>query len=173
VGIISGPGGPAVNAADACEDAGLRVVEFTEETKQKLSKILPEYGTSIKNPVDVGLQVEPVLELKVAEIIGKDPNVDMLFFYLAMLQRKQSKEILKLQREIQKPIVIVTTFEITSSNEALAPAIRMAFPQLKPSSLPRTLKEFYSNGISVFSTEQLAAKALFEMHKYTNLTKKR
>ena len=42
----------------------------------------------------------------------------------------------------------------------------MAFPPLKPKSVPRIVKEMYLNGISVFSTEQLAAKALYELYEY-------
>ncbi|NHI93311.1 MAG: hypothetical protein EAX96_12505 [Candidatus Lokiarchaeota archaeon] len=172
VGIVSGPGGPAVNSADACDMVGLKLAEFSEDSRMKLSKILPAYGTSIENPVDVGLQTDAILELRVIDIIGRDPNVDMLFIYLSMLQRKQYKELLKLQKEINKPIVIVTTFELTGSSETLSPAIRMFFPPLKPKSVPQAVKEMYLNGISIFSTEQIAAKALFELYRYNKIKEK-
>ncbi|MHA1894628.1 MAG: acetate--CoA ligase family protein [Candidatus Helarchaeota archaeon] len=171
VGIVSGPGGPAVNSADACVQAGLELANFSDESKNKLLEIMPKYGTSIRNPVDVGLQTEPVLELKVSRIIGKDPGVDMLFLYLAMIQRKQYKELLKIQKEIQKPIVIVTTFDINGSDETLSPAIKMAFPPMKPKTVPRALRQMFASGISVFSTEQMAARALFELYRRTQYLK--
>ena len=59
-------------------------------------------------------------------------------------------------------------FELTSSGETLSPTIQMAFPLIKPKSVPRIVREMYLNGISVFSTEQCAAKALHDLYTYSN-----
>lgn len=52
IAIISNAGGPAVISADAVSEAGLKLAEFSEETKNKLQQALPR-SASILNPIDV------------------------------------------------------------------------------------------------------------------------
>ncbi len=52
VAIITNAGGAGILAADACEAAGLKVVEFSEEVQGELGKILPSIA-SLRNPVDM------------------------------------------------------------------------------------------------------------------------
>ena len=53
--IISGPGGLAVSAAEACSTAGLVMAELAAETRTELAGLVPPTGTSTANPIDVGL----------------------------------------------------------------------------------------------------------------------
>ena len=55
IAIISGPGGLAVAAAEACGDNGLRLAKLSPETRSTLAEFVPPTGTSLSNPVDVGL----------------------------------------------------------------------------------------------------------------------
>lgn len=52
VAIVSNAGGPAVISADAVITEGLSLVEFDDQTKEKLTSVLPRFA-SILNPVDV------------------------------------------------------------------------------------------------------------------------
>ncbi len=52
VAVVSNAGGPAVISADAVTEAGLKLADFSEETKSKLLQVLPR-SASILNPVDV------------------------------------------------------------------------------------------------------------------------
>jgi acetyl coenzyme A synthetase (ADP forming)-like protein len=52
VAIVTNAGGPGIIITDACEAAGLRVVELSAETQAKLRRDLPEEA-SVRNPVDM------------------------------------------------------------------------------------------------------------------------
>ena len=76
--IVTGPGGPAVSAADACEEAGLELAALSPETQARLREAIGSAGTSVRNPVDVGLVLGGVAETyrsAVETTIG-DPGVD-------------------------------------------------------------------------------------------------
>ncbi|MGZ8265347.1 MAG: acetate--CoA ligase family protein [Burkholderiales bacterium] len=81
VAAMGGSGGSAIVFADAAEQAGLTFGAFTEKTRQRLAKVIPEVG-SVDNPVDFtagyiaggnaenfGVAVKAVLD---------DPHVDAL-----------------------------------------------------------------------------------------------
>ncbi len=76
--IVTGPGGPAVSAADACEEAGLRLAELTEETKTRLRGVVASTGTSVRNPVDIGLQLAAAAGMYREALAAtiEDPGVD-------------------------------------------------------------------------------------------------
>ncbi len=57
IAIVTGPGGPAVSASDACEETGLRMAAFSETTTRRLGEIVVGVGTSGRNPVDVGMVI--------------------------------------------------------------------------------------------------------------------
>jgi len=52
VAIITNAGGPGIIITDACEAAGLRVVELSADTQANLRRDLPEEA-SVRNPVDM------------------------------------------------------------------------------------------------------------------------
>jgi acetyltransferase len=76
--IITGPGGPAVSAADACEEAGLDLAELEEETRTRLRGVVASAGTSVRNPVDIGLVLGGAAEMyrHAVEATLDDPGVD-------------------------------------------------------------------------------------------------
>ena len=76
--IVTGPGGPAVSAADACEEAGLELAVLTEETGRRLRGVVASVGTSVRNPVDIGLQLAEAAEMYRQALAATidDPGVD-------------------------------------------------------------------------------------------------
>ncbi len=78
IAIVTGPGGPAVSAADACEEAGLELADLSEETRERLRGVVGGAGTSVRNPVDVGLVIGGVGEMyqRAVEATIADPGVD-------------------------------------------------------------------------------------------------
>ena len=58
VAIVTGPGGPAVSASDACEEAGLALAELAPSTQEALRRVVAAAGTSVRNPVDVGMVLQ-------------------------------------------------------------------------------------------------------------------
>jgi acyl-CoA synthetase (NDP forming) len=121
--IISGPGGLAVSAAEACGNAGLRLAGLLPETQSRLARIIPPTGTSCRNPIDVGLV--PALDINIyveaAKTAAKDPGVDALVVIGAGLSPEINAQytagFIKLRREIQKPLLMV---KIPGFEETLA-----------------------------------------------------
>lgn len=111
--ILSGPGGPAVAAADSCEEFGLEVAELREETRQHLKKILPQTGTSARNPIDMGMTPLFKVDLyaQAAKVVGGDPGVDGLIFQgrgiTPELNLQYAHSLTEAQREVRKPFLAV------------------------------------------------------------------
>lgn len=80
VAIVSGPGGPAVAASDACIEAGLELAELTEHTRRKIAEVIPPVGTSTDNPIDLGMGsgFAPQWYLDSIKALGEDKGVDLL-----------------------------------------------------------------------------------------------
>ncbi|MHA1311696.1 MAG: acetate--CoA ligase family protein [Candidatus Helarchaeota archaeon] len=170
--VISGPGGPAVSSADACELAGLELAKLSNETKIKLKEILPEFGTGVNNPVDLGLNIafQPELEYLACEIAGADKNVDMVLIYISVLKKIQIKNFIKVQNKIKKPIALVTTFDISASFKDYS--VKDYFQPISPKKAPNYVRKLYNNGISLHNSEQNAALALSNLLKYSKFLRK-
>ena len=169
VAIISGPGGPAVSSADACMMNNLKLAEITDESKAKLQEYIPKFGSSMSNPIDLSLQAtfDPKLEKKAYEIIGMDPNVDMLLIYLAMLT-PQYDDLIELQEKISKPIVIVSAINVNVSPDAFNKTVKRMFIRIRAKKVPNIIKKLNQKGISVHPNEHLAAKALSNIYQFYN-----
>jgi acyl-CoA synthetase (NDP forming) len=173
VAILSGPGGPAVSSADACEMNNLKLAELTNETKLKLQELLPEFGSSISNPIDLSLQVQydPILEKNAYEVVGMDSNVDMILIWLTMLNPRY-KDLIKLQEKISKPIAIVSAIDVNVSPDSFNSNIKRSFIQIRAKNVPKIIKIMNQKGISIHPNEDLAAKALYNIYRFYNKSKK-
>lgn len=76
--IVTGPGGPAVSASDACEEAGLMLAALAAGTTRRLAELVAHAGTSIRNPVDVGMVLVGASETygRCLRIVLADEGVD-------------------------------------------------------------------------------------------------
>ena len=53
VAVLSGQAGPGMAACDACQTGGLAVVDFGEQTRERINRLLPPLALR-SNPVDMG-----------------------------------------------------------------------------------------------------------------------
>jgi acyl-CoA synthetase (NDP forming) len=112
--IVTGPGGPAVSAADACEEAGLQLAGLAEETERRLRNVVASAGTSVRNPVDVGLVLAGAAEMygRALEATLDDPGVDAVVVIGSSVQGegwKQHIDVMAgLARAAAKPILHVS-----------------------------------------------------------------
>ena len=111
--VISGPGGLAVSAAEACGREGLRLADFLPETRSKLSNLISFSGTSVLNPVDVSLTAHFDLEIffQSTRITAADPGVDAIIVIGCGLTPETNQTyvdgMIQVQQECQKPILAV------------------------------------------------------------------
>ncbi|MBU3917061.1 hypothetical protein KKA14_16125, partial [bacterium] len=111
--IISGPGGLAVSAAEACGHAGLKLAELSPETIDNLSKFVPLTGTSLKNPIDVGMSASLDIDIYIqsARIAAEDPNIDAVFMIGIGFSNEDNtrlaEALIQTRRELNKPIAMI------------------------------------------------------------------
>ena len=124
VAIITNAGGGGVVTVDAMEKAGLKLVQFDEETTERLKKCVTEEG-SAKNPIDV-LGDAPVSRYKESlEIVLSQDEVDSLIVMVCPTASADpdgiANAILEERKEFDKPIIVVNmggpSFE--KANDAL------------------------------------------------------
>ena len=156
--IIGTAGGNGVVATDICAREGLEVPDMAEETQKELRTFVGVAGTSVKNPLDVGMQLRgPDDFLRVLQVVVKDPNVDIIFMILMIFSRRMGwwgggRNMLKMMTKFAKakrrqPFAIAmrtTTEQLETEKERLWVAARMM-----------------KTGIPVFKTVERAARALY------------
>jgi acyl-CoA synthetase (NDP forming) len=113
VAIVSGPGGLAVAAAEACGRQGLQLAQLSPSTRERLSKVVPPTGTSLANPVDVGLTASFDMGIYVesARAVAEDPGVDAILVigmgFSAEANRQYAQAMIRVRRDTGKPFLMV------------------------------------------------------------------
>ena len=113
VAILSGPGGMAVAAADACGEAGLKLAEISDQTRTELSRFVPETGTSLSNPVDVGMtaSIDMNIYIQAARLLAADPGVDIVVVIGIGVSRETNElytnSMIRIRQEFDTPFLIV------------------------------------------------------------------
>ena len=167
VAVVGGGGGITVTATDICERVGLSVPLFPLKIQRKLAAVVPKVGTSIRNPVDVGLPYPPPAILRaVLETIATEGDVDTIIvdeIEMTMLSRRTKhleeaygaglEENTKIPVEVKKrsgkSLMMVLPVEATGVDTAEGEIAR------------RKICDYYlSEGIPVYLTLERAAKAL-------------
>ena len=111
--ILSGPGGLAVAAAEACGNAGLRLAEISPKTRATLDEFIPPTGTSLRNPIDVGLTASLEIQIytRAAKALAADPGVDAILVAGRGMSPESNKlyteGMIQAQGESGKPFAVV------------------------------------------------------------------
>jgi len=163
IGIIGIGGGASVQAADACEKAGLTVPPYPEKIQRSLREFIPQAGTSVKNPLDSAVSViwhAPTM-LKTLQVIASCPDVDLLLLQppvqlgLYHLGEEALQEaiqaVVQAKKEIAKPIVVVLRHSASPQTSAI-------FFNLQ--------QKLVEAGMPVYPDLHRAAWALGKFHQY-------
>lgn len=79
VTVMGGGGAIGVAASDTMERLGLTVPPFSQTTMEKLKKVFPAVGNSLRNPVDLGNPMIPPPKLRlVMEAAAEDGEIDTI-----------------------------------------------------------------------------------------------
>jgi acyl-CoA synthetase (NDP forming) len=145
--VLSAHGGTGVGTADNCLAMGLELPGFADETKSRLRQIMPEVGTSIGNPVDIGVAslLNPGLYGEAIRIIAADPNVDMILVNTSAI-RACEEGIVEAVKTITKPLAVSI----------------FALPEL----VPAEYEYFAQHEIAAFPDAKRAAYALSRLATY-------
>jgi acetate---CoA ligase (ADP-forming) subunit alpha len=147
VAVVTGPGGPAVGAVDTCFEFGLEVPRLHKETEERIKKIIPPFGSSPQNPVDLSIAAIEMPEMygDVIRLIDKDDNIDMIIV-IGLGGDTFCRTIIKATKEIEKPIAIAAIHPL----EAVA----------------QDYKTLLGNGIPVYTDPKRCANALAKLVAY-------
>ncbi len=112
--IVSGPGGPAVAAADALDRSGLRLAKLGDETVRELKTFVPEAGASFRNPVDLDVAPWGIISLysDTLRAVDRDDNVDATLLIggglTPALQQEYLELLVNLRPSLKKPCMLIS-----------------------------------------------------------------
>lgn len=107
VAVITNAGGPGIMATDAIELSGLKMAELSPSATEELKAFLPK-AASVKNPVDVLGDADPLRYAKALEVLQKDPNVDSIIILLtpqAVTKPMETAQVLCKAFDKSKPVL--------------------------------------------------------------------
>lgn len=149
LGIVTNAGGPGVIATDALIFHGGKLCKLTDDSIQKLNKLLPSYW-SHNNPVDILGDATPDRLAAATEIVMNDPTVDAVLVIItpqAMSKPTESaKRIIKLSEGYSKPIMAVW---------------------LGGKTMEEAMELFNNSGIPAYKTPDQAVRAFMTLVDYS------
>jgi acetyl coenzyme A synthetase (ADP forming)-like protein len=108
VAILSNGGGASIVAADECERQGLNIVDLTQETRDKIKAVIPEYASS-SNPVDTAGTVSFKIYTRAIKALLRDPNVDALIVIYVHTQLSNAippaEAVVEIKLKCDKPVI--------------------------------------------------------------------
>jgi acetyl coenzyme A synthetase (ADP forming)-like protein len=111
VAIITNGGGVGVLTTDWAEKNGLKLAEFSEETKKKLREKLPNY-VNIANPLDLAGDADSERYALALSLLLDDENVDaiivILLFQTVSLDSNVNDIVISASNQKKKPIVVIS-----------------------------------------------------------------
>ncbi|MPZ60927.1 MAG: hypothetical protein GEU93_06455 [Propionibacteriales bacterium] len=110
IAAVSISGGTGVWAADQAGVLGLRMADFTRETRDTLDGLLPAFGSSL-NPVDATAQLvnDPDMLKDALGAIAKDPNVDLTVLLMGLQEttgERFAKDVIDVKESARRPLVV-------------------------------------------------------------------
>ena len=149
VAIVTNAGGPGIMIADACESAGLEVVELAPETQTRLREVFPA-ETSVHNPVDMIASATSESYRVALELVLRDPNVDAaIAAFVPPLGVRQ--------------VDVASSIVEASTHEGDKPILAVLMGR---SGLPEGRAELNAAGIPAYTFPESAAGALKAMVHY-------
>lgn len=155
VGIVTGPGGPGVAAADAMVENGLEVPPITAESRDRLHQAIQ--GATAANPMDMG-DFSFVAKLKeegpystMVRIMSEDRNVDIVAVIGPGEFNPEGflEEILRIDGFCRKPFIVIWP-SAGGNVETCKRRIREA-------------------GVPLFDTQERGARALSALRRYETM----
>lgn len=150
IGLVTGTGGPTVTTVDLCEHYGLEIPEFSESTKAELKKMLPPFGSSCRNPVDVSIAaaVDQSLYSRSIQILDQSSDIDVIICVHTgdSVGEKVAAKIMEANADCVKSLVVL----MIGSSEKNSQSVNMLL----------------NDGIPAFDLQENAVRALSSVIKW-------
>ncbi len=150
VAVVTGPGGPGVAAADACDDFLLACPPIGKASKDCLLEFIPDFA-SAANPVDLTTvsAAEPQLFSKTMDVLVKDSQLHMF---------------LLISSEAQNLVDVI--LENKNKWEGKPFAVNILNLMASPQECAAVSKGLTEKGVAVFSSPRQAIKAFSHLSEY-------
>ena len=164
VALLGGAGGTSVAGADICIRHGLSVPTISEATQKEMRSFIRLAGTSVRNPMDVGMQLRgPEDFLRVLELVAEDPGIDIIMlvlhpFMMRFGGRRWAKRVMDGLVELAHSSQRRKPFCIAMRN----PAENMEAERVRL----RMMQTLIDAGIPVFKTIERACRAMYNLTGY-------
>ncbi len=160
-GLADGGGGNSVAAADACMGNGLKVPPLSVKTKQKLSELLGEVGSILRNPVDVSQAQFRGLEtlFQSIDLVTRDIAIDVILI-------QEDTDIL-LPIYSWKGLEEINDFFIELGSRQNKPVIIVLPPGSAEPERMQIEQKLLAASIPVFCSMERAAKAIYNINQYS------
>ena len=160
-GLADGGGGISVSASDACAELGLHIPPLATETRQKLTSLLGQVGSILRNPVDVSQSgSNPSIIRDVLGIILDDPSIELI-----IIQEDAGILLKYLPWEVAQAINAVFVDFRTKQDK---PVIVVSPPGATEPQRLELEQALAQASIPVFPTMERAAKAIMNLSKYSH-----
>lgn len=164
VAVLGGAGGTSVAGADICVRAGLSVPTISEATQKELRTFIGLAGTSVRNPMDVVMQLRgPEDFLRVLELVAEDPGIDIIMMVLHPFMMRFGG-----RRWAKKMIDgLVNLAHSSQHHKPFCIAMRNPAENLEAEKARlRIMRTFIDAGIPVFKTIERACRAIYKFTGY-------
>ena len=108
VAVITNGGGFGVLSTDSIEESELELAKFSEETEERLNKIIKDYG-NVSNPMDLIGDASPEDYSKAMKIVAEADEVDMILCISLIQTEQMSSKFIDVVEEVKqgfdKPVV--------------------------------------------------------------------
>ena len=157
VAIISIQAGAAIMLTDLCISSGLKLANFSDETRRKVGELLPP-KTYLDNPVDMGFSWMPPVFIEVASAILRDPQVDILIVYALAVPGPMTEMLKQILRDI---------LPARETGKLL-----LFCTDIPTHTLHQELASIQNTGIPVYLSPQRAVRALVHRSEYERIRKR-
>jgi len=159
-GLADGGGGISVSASDACAELGLHIPPLATETRQKLTSLLGQVGSILRNPVDVSQSgSNPSIIRDVLGIILDDPSIELI-----IIQEDAGILLKYLPWEVAQAINTVFVDFRTKQDKPVVVVLPPGAAEPQRLEIEQALTQAL---IPVFPTMERAAKAIMNLSRYS------
>ncbi len=183
IALFGAGGGNSVAGADVCAREGLELPTLIEKTLRELGSFIPPEGTSIRNPLDIGIVLRDInLLLRALQPVAADPGIDSIVFAMpislvlsgidrAALASQDAQVLLPaMDRQVRKVLDTIIKFDHEDIHrKPLIVVLQAGMGPPVPGLRGRVQRELYEANIPVYLSLERASRALgkfIQFHEY-------
>ncbi|MBA3027225.1 MAG: hypothetical protein FP816_00195 [Desulfobacteraceae bacterium] len=162
VAIVGGAGGGSVTTTDIAEKTGLLVPHLSEDSVRRLKEVVPLAGSSVLNPLDIGMaSMSDQILTTLVSVLKEDPKIHSLIFIQSI---NAIQHILGFKGVEQ--IIALTVHLKNVLGKPIYPVLEVidAFSGASQSKDFKT--RYHENGIATFPSFSMAAKVMKNLYDY-------